>query len=309
MKHLVSIDNLADDEIHQILTLAESFDQVLDRPVKKIPLLKNRTVALVFAEPSTRTRVSFELAAKRLSADTITMTGTGSSLVKGESLEDTALTLKQLFMDCLVLRHSEEGAAERVASLNLFPVINAGDGKHEHPTQALLDAYTMVKYTGGVSGKRIAVIGDVKHSRVAGSNVKLFRRMGATVYFVAPPYFLPQTLPDGVQLIEDIDTAMGECDILYFLRIQKERLSGEEKVDFNGFREKYALTADRLEKLPGHCYIMHPGPVNRGVELDGEAVLHPRSLINLQVRSGVAVRMAILAFIMHGGVHSLEVSY
>lgn len=309
MKHLVSIDNLTDTEINEIMHLAESFDEVLDRPVKKIPLLKNKTVALVFAEPSTRTRVSFELAARRLSADVITVTGTGSSLVKGESLEDTALTLKQLFMDCLVIRHSQEGAAERVASLNLFPVINAGDGKHEHPTQALLDAYTIIRYTGGVAGKKIAIIGDIKHSRVAGSNVKLFRRMGAEVYFVAPSYFMPEVIPDGVGIFDDVETAMKTCDILYFLRIQKERLSESEQVDFEQFRERFALTIDRLSRLPERCFIMHPGPVNRGVELDGEAVLHPRSLINLQVRSGVAVRMAILAFIMHGGVRSIEVSY
>lgn len=308
MKSLVSVNDLEVDEIREIFSLAENFKEVLKRPIKKVPVLSGKTIALLFVEPSTRTKVSFELAAKRLSADTINLPGSGISIAKGESLEDTALTLKELFVDCLIIRHSSEGAAKQISSLEIFPVINAGDGAREHPTQALLDAFVLTKKFNDLSSLKIAIIGDILHSRVARSDMQLFNKLGAKVSIVAPDTFLPEYLPDYVTLESELNNVLNEVDVLYFLRMQKERFKDEVLTGIYEYRERYALTKRKLEALKKDTVIMHPGPVNRGIELDPEVIYDDRSLILQQVRDGVATRMAVLTYVMTEGRSLLEVS-
>lgn len=296
MKHLITVSDLDLKDIQEIFSLTDSLiEQLENRKIKKVPLLTGSTIALVFSEPSTRTKVSFELAAKRLSADVISLTSSASSIKKGETLEDTALTLYQYGIDAMVIRHSLEGAPDRVAALNLFPVINAGDGKRAHPTQALLDAYTVYRELGKIKGIRVAFVGDILHSRVARSGIELFSMLGAEVFVVAPTFMLPPLLPENVKVLENIQEATQACDILYFLRIQFERLEEKEHVDLHAYRRNYALTGTLIKDLQENVRIMHPGPVNRGIELDSEAVYHPQSLILKQVKYGLYVRMAILS--------------
>lgn len=296
MKHLITVSDLSIEDIEKLFSLTDSFfKQIEGRKIKKVPLLTGSTIVLLFSEPSTRTRVSFELAAKRLSSDVITITASASSINKGESLEDTAMTLHQYGVDALVIRHTNEGAPDKIAHLNLFPVINAGDGKRAHPTQALLDAYTVFKEFGKIKGLRIAFIGDIAHSRVARSDIELFTMLGAEIYVVAPVQFLPTYLPEYVRILESLDEALQFCDVLYFLRIQFERLSEEESIDLETYRRKYSLSREKVSKLSPNVRIMHPGPVNRGIELDSEAVMHPQSLILKQVKYGLYVRMAVLS--------------
>lgn len=302
MKNLITVQDLTFNDIDAIFKLSDSFyEQIENRPVKKVPLLTGKTVALLFSEPSTRTRVSFELAAKRLSADTVSITESTSSLKKGESLEDTALTLFQYGIDLLILRHSQAGAPDIIARLELFPVINAGDGKRSHPTQALLDAYTIYRELGKLKGLKIAIVGDILHSRVARSNIELFKSLGAEIFAVAPPGLLPAYLPDGVSVLNSVEEAIEACNVLYFLRIQFERLSEREQVDLKTYRKTYALTRNLVPVVEKKgIYIMHPGPVNRGIELDSEAVMSKNSLILKQVKFGLYVRMGILAHFLQG---------
>lgn len=309
MKHLVSISDLSEKDIKKIFEMAKRFEEVLERRVKKVPALIGKTLALLFVEPSTRTRTSFELAARRLSCDTVSLSLSTSSLKKGETLEDTARTLKSMKIDCAVIRHPLEGAALRLASLNLFPVVNGGDGKREHPTQALLDAYTVLKKLKSLKGKKVSIIGDILHSRVARSGMELWHRLGARVTLVAPPTLLPGYLPEYAEISYSLDEVSGDSDILYFLRIQKERLSSECLAGLSDYRDLYALTVNRLKNLKKDVLIMHPGPVNRGIELDPEVIYDERSLIEKQVFEGVAVRMAILTLLLskEGGA-TLEIS-
>jgi aspartate carbamoyltransferase catalytic subunit len=294
MRHLITINDLTAEDIQAIFKLADSFyEQLEGRMVKKVPLLSGTTVALLFVEPSTRTRVSFELAARRLSADVVSLAASSTSLKKGESLIDTALTLSQYGIDLLIIRHPLAGAPDQLAVLELFGVINAGDGKRAHPTQALLDAYTVYRELKRIKDLKIAFIGDILHSRVARSNFELFSKFGAKLYAVAPPTLLPEYLPPEVTILSSVDEALEKCDILYFLRIQLERMMEKEAVDLTSYRLFYALTREKLKKL-GNSYIMHPGPVNRGIELDSEAIEHPNSLILKQVKYGLYLRMAVL---------------
>lgn len=298
MKHLVSISDLSDNDVKKIFSMAKNFEEVLERRIKKVPALTGKTLALLFVEPSTRTRISFELAARRLSCDTVSISLSTSSLKKGETLEDTARTLSAMKVDCVVIRHPFEGAPLKLASLNLFPVINAGDGKREHPTQALLDAYTALKKLKDLKGKKVAIIGDILHSRVARSGMQLWHRLGAQVTLVAPPTLLPEYLPEYAEVSYSLDEVIKDSNILYFLRIQKERLDSKCLAGITDYRDLYALTINRLKSLKNEVMIMHPGPVNRGVELDPEAIYDRRSLIERQVFEGVAVRMAILSLLL-----------
>jgi len=307
VRHLTQISDVSNRDVERIFAHAREFEAVLDRRIKKVPALAGRTVGFLFIEPSTRTRVSFELAARRLSADTVSLAASSSSLKKGETLTETAYTLAAMNVDCVVIRHQLEGAATKLAQLDLFHVINGGDGAHEHPTQALLDAYCALKRFGSLEGKRVIIVGDIAHSRVARSGMQLWKRLGADVVAIAPDSMLPPHLPDGVSLAPEIDDAIGEADILYFLRIQRERFTESCFPSVAEYRRYYALTRERLERIPERAVIMHPGPVHVGVELDYEAVHHPQSLINDQVRCGVAVRMAILADFIAGEGGGLEI--
>jgi aspartate carbamoyltransferase catalytic subunit len=301
VKHLLSVADLGADGLNEILDLTDHFVEVLGRPVPKVPALNGRTVATLFYEDSTRTRVSFETAAKRLSADTISFAVKGSSVSKGESLRDTALTLEALGPDCIVVRHPAAGAPHRVASWVDASVINAGDGWNEHPTQALLDCYTIREVKGTLNGLRIAVVGDIKHSRVARSDVRAFTLMGADVTLVAPPTLLPPSLTGwDVAVSHDLDEVLPKTDVLYLLRMQQERQHEALLPSLREYTARWGLTRDRLARLSEHAIVLHPGPMNRGVEIAGDAADVPASLIRRQVANGVAVRMAVL-FMLLGG--------
>lgn len=305
---MITVDDISINEIEELFKLTDALKKIEERPVKKVPLLQGTTVALFFSEPSTRTRLSFELAAKRLSADVISVVSSASSISKGETVEDTALVFNEYGVDCVVVRHREEGIPDRIADLNLFPVINAGDGQRSHPTQALLDAYTVFSEFGKLKDLKMAFVGDIRHSRVARSGIALFAKLGVKVFVVSPASFLPDWMPEFVKTLPDIDSAIEECDILYFLRFQRERFSEGETLNLVEFRERYALTSWRGSRLKPDTRIMHPGPVNRGVELDGMFIQHPQSLILKQVKNGLYVRMAILAQLLRGGKEELEIS-
>ncbi|MCX7832497.1 MAG: aspartate carbamoyltransferase catalytic subunit [Actinobacteria bacterium] len=311
MRHLITVKDLSLEDVNAIFMLADSFyEQIDSRPIKKVPLLTGKTVALLFSEPSTRTRVSFELAAKRLSADTVTITQSTSSMKKGETLEDTARTLSQYGIDLLVIRHSKAGAPDIISSLGLFPVVNAGDGKRSHPTQALLDAYTIYREYGKIKGLKVAIIGDILHSRVARSNFEILRMFGCRIFVLGPTSMIPSYLPEDVVRLENIEQAIEECDLLYFLRIQFERFNEREVVDIDTYRRKYALTRERFEKIKKRdLRIMHPGPVNRGIEIDSEAVDSEFSLVFKQVKFGLYVRMGILAYLLSERSEEIEVPY
>ncbi|MCL4423803.1 MAG: aspartate carbamoyltransferase catalytic subunit [Actinobacteria bacterium] len=293
--------------IEEVLDLADSFAEVSRRPIPKVPALRGRTVATLFYEDSTRTRLSFEAAAKRLSADTMSFSLGTSSVNKGESLLDTARTLESLGADVLVVRHPSAGAPSRVASWVGVPVINAGDGWHEHPTQALLDCYTLTKALGRRSvgkdrfgGLSVAVVGDVLHSRVARSVVKAFAMLGAAVSLVAPPTMLPSSL-EGWPLAGfsyDLDPVLAGADVLYMLRVQAERGAGSFVPSVREYVSRYGLNMDRFRKMKPDAVILHPGPVNRGVELAPEVADQPSALIASQVANGIVVRMAVLYLLL-----------
>lgn len=303
MRHLLSIEDLGGAEgIEEMLRLTDSFVEVSARAIPKVPALRGRTIAWLFYEDSTRTRLSFETAAKRLSADTMNFSVGSSSVNKGESLRDTARTVEAMGVDAIVVRHSSAGAAHRVASWVDAAVINAGDGWHEHPTQALLDCYTIRQRLGGLAGKHIAIVGDIKHSRVARSNVLAFTALGATVTLVAPPTLLPPSLVDWpVQLSTDLDATLADVDVVYLLRMQRERMTEALLPSLREYTAEWGLTVRRAARLRPESIVMHPGPMNRGVEIAPEVADQPRSVIVDQVRNGVAVRMAVLFRLLSGG--------
>jgi aspartate carbamoyltransferase catalytic subunit len=293
---LLSITDLGRDEIDAILETASSFEAIGEREIKKVPTLRGRTVVNLFYENSTRTRVSFEIAAKRLSADVVNVSATGSSIQKGESLRDTARTLRALGADAIVLRHPAAGAPALLSRLTEACVINAGDGSHEHPTQALLDLYTVQNALGRIDGLRVGIVGDIAHSRVARSNALGFKRMGADVVLIAPPTLVPLGVAAlGAEVTHDLDGALGSLDVIYLLRLQLERhADGEFLPDEHEFWSGYALTRERLARLKDGAVVMHAGPMNRGVEIDWDAAEAENALIEAQVSAGVAVRMALL---------------
>jgi aspartate carbamoyltransferase catalytic subunit len=291
MKHLLSIDDLSKAEIEAILDRAESFAEVGRRDIKKVPTLRGRTVVTLFYESSTRTSSSFELAAKRLSADLVSVKAAGSSVDKGESLKDTIATLSAYEPAAIVIRHPHAGAAQLVARWADAAVVNAGDGKHEHPSQALLDVYTLRRRLGSLEGKRIWIVGDVLHSRVARSNLIAFKAMGAELTVCGPPALIPRGLEElGCEVTCSLDR-LGEADVVYALRLQRERMTESFVPSIREYAARFQIDSRRLGPRQ---LLMHPGPVNRGVELSGEVTDSPQSLISEQVASGLVVRMAIL---------------
>ncbi len=301
-RHLVSIADLTRDDVERLLGLARAFARSLARDLKKLPTLRGRTVVNLFYEASTRTSSSFELAAKRLSADVMSIKAAGSAVDKGESLKDTALTVGCYDPDVVVVRHPEIGAPHLVARYTGAHVVNAGDGKHQHPTQALLDLYTIANELGGVEALHVAIVGDVLHSRVARSNIQAFRLMGAQVTLVGPPPLIPRGIEAmGCAVSHSID-AIRDADVVYVLRMQRERmLAGENYVpSLREYRARWGVTPDRIR---AGQKVMHPGPMNRGVEIDGAVADAANALIERQVRSGLAVRMAVLYDLLtHGPV-------
>jgi aspartate carbamoyltransferase catalytic subunit len=307
-RHLISAGDLSREDAVLILDTAAELASVADRPIKKLPTLRGRTVVNLFYEDSTRTRTSFEAAAKRLSADVINFSAKGSSVAKGESLKDTALTLEAMGSDAIVVRHPASGAPRRLADWVSGRVINAGDGTHEHPTQALLDAFTIRQRLVGpdqrgkaLDGVRVTIVGDVLHSRVARSNVLLLDTLGAEVTVVAPPTLMPwaiETWPCKASY--DLDAELRKSDVMMMLRVQQERMSAAFFPTVREYRRRYGLDTGRMAALPEHAIVMHPGPMNRGVEIAAEVADSPRSTIVAQVANGVTVRMAVL-YLMLGG--------
>ncbi len=304
-RHLLSIADLSPEEIVFILDTAEVMKEIGSRPIKKVPTLRGQTVVNVFFEPSTRTRMSFEIAEKRLSADTLSIAASTSSVVKGETLVDTALSLEAMAPDMIVLRHAASGACQLLAGLCRHSrVINAGDGMHEHPTQALLDALTIRDHKGRIGGLKLAIIGDLLHSRVLRSNLLLLKALGADVWVCSPPTLMPPGIARfGVRATTSVDEAVEGADVIMMLRIQLERMQGHF---FPSLREYFTLlgmTIERLRRAKPDVIVMHPGPMNRGVEIASEVADGPCSVILEQVANGVAVRMAVL-YLLAGGVES-----
>jgi aspartate carbamoyltransferase catalytic subunit len=328
-RHLISAGDLSRADALLILDTAEELAALADRPIKKLPTLRGRTVVNLFYEDSTRTRISFEAAAKRLSADVINFSAKGSSVAKGESLKDTALTLEAMGADAVVIRHPASGAAHRLAGWVRGSVLNAGDGTHEHPTQALLDAFTIRRRLAGggrgggepprdrgvqggrppgqtsrgagLDGLRVTIVGDVLHSRVARSNVLLLSTLGAEVTLAAPPTLLPLAVGSWPCAVSyDLDSALPKSDVVMMLRVQQERMNAAYFPSVREYSRRYGLDADRMARMPGHAIVMHPGPMNRGVEIAAEVADSVRSTIVEQVANGVTTRMAVL-YLMLGG--------
>ena len=302
-RHLLSTADLSRDDAFLILDTAEEIARLSQRPIKKLPTLRGRTVVNLFFEDSTRTRTSFEVAAKRLSADVINFSAKGSSVSKGESLKDTALTLEAMGADAVVVRHSASGAAYRLANAGWISshIVNAGDGTHEHPTQALLDAYTMRRHLGSLDGRRVTIVGDVLHSRVARSNVHLLATLGAEVTLVAPPTLLPvgvQSWPCRVSY--DLDAAIPDADAIMMLRVQRERMNAAFFPTEREYSRRYGLDAQRMARLPDKAIVLHPGPMVRGMEISADVADSVRSVIVEQVANGVSVRMAVLYLLLSG---------
>jgi len=305
MKHLRSIDELGPDGLRQLLDLSDHMAEINRRPVPKVPALRGRTVVSLFFEDSTRTRLSFETAAKRLSADTMTFSVSTSSVNKGESLRDTIETVAAMGVDAFVVRHKSSGVPWQVSRWTEASVINAGDGWHEHPTQALLDCYTIrtaLNRTDGFDGLHIAIVGDIKHSRVARSDVWAFAALGARVTLVAPQTLLPPSLEGWpVEVVHHIDDIVEKVDVLYMLRMQRERMHEALVPSLREYTANFGLTPDRAERLQEHTLVMHPGPMNRGVEMAVDPSELPGSVIAQQVTNGVAVRMAVLFHLLGSG--------
>lgn len=294
-RHLLTVDDLGADGIGRLMEMTDSFVEIGKRRIPKVPALRGRTVAWLFYEDSTRTRLSFETAAKRLSADTMNFSVGSSSVNKGESLRDTVQTIAAMGIDAIVVRHGCAGVPRQVTEWLDASVINAGDGWHAHPTQALLDCYTLRQRFGRLDGCRIAIVGDINHSRVARSNMTAFTALGATVTVVAPPTLLPPSMaPFDVTVSHDLDDVLGDVDVVYLLRMQLERMHEALVPSLREYTAGYGLTADRAARLGPDVAIMHPGPMNRGVEIAAEVPQLSSALITDQVRNGVAVRMAVL---------------
>ncbi len=304
IKHLRSAADLDLETATLILDTAGEMAALAGREVKKLPTLRGRTVVNLFYEDSTRTRISFEAAAKRLSADVINFSAKGSSVSKGESLKDTALTLQAMGADAVVIRHPASGAPHRLAQWVDGSVVNAGDGTHEHPTQALLDAYTMRSRLGKLDGLRVAIVGDVLHSRVARSNVLLLTTLGAQVTLVGPPTLIPvdiaAALSPATKVSYDLDSVLPDVDVVMMLRVQTERMQDSFFPSAREYSRRYGLDAPRMRKLPEHAIVMHPGPMNRGMEIAPEVADSSRSTIVEQVANGVSARMAVLYLLLGG---------
>ncbi|WP_062215588.1 aspartate carbamoyltransferase catalytic subunit [Streptomyces sp. NBRC 109706] len=307
--HLISAADLTRDDAVLILDTAEELSRVAGRPIKKLPTLRGRTVVNLFFEDSTRTRISFEAAAKRLSADVINFSAKGSSVSKGESLKDTALTLEAMGADAVVIRHPDSGAPHRLATSGWIggAVVNAGDGTHEHPTQALLDAFALRRRLAGgalgtdLTGRRVTIVGDILHSRVARSNVRLLTTLGAQVTVVAPPTLLPVGVDAWpCEVSYALDPVLPESDAVMMLRVQRERMNAAYFPTEREYARRYGLDADRMARMPGHAIVMHPGPMNRGMEITAEVADSPRCTAVEQVSGGVSVRMAVLYLLLGG---------
>lgn len=300
-KHIIDMSDLTADDVRTILDTADSFKEVNERRIKKLPTLRGRTVVNLFLEPSTRTRTSFEIAAKRLSADAVNFSGSSSATVKGESLADTAATLSAMACDLVVVRHKYAGAPRILAEMMDSHVVNGGDGMHQHPTQALLDLYTMRERMGRLEGLTVGIVGDVAHSRVAGSLVPALRMMGATPVLVGPPTLMPAR-PDvlGAEVSYSFDDVVGDLDVAYMLRIQMERAEGMPFPSLREYSRLFGMNRARLDAMRAQSIVMHPGPMNRGVEISAEVADSDRSLVLEQVNAGVAVRMAVMYLLLGG---------
>jgi aspartate carbamoyltransferase catalytic subunit len=305
MKHLLSISDLSASDMHGLLELTDHMVEISHRPIPKVPALRGKNVVSLFFEDSTRTRTSFDTAAKRLSADTMNFAVSSSSVNKGESLRDTIETIAAMGVDAFVVRHKSSGAPHLITHWTNASIVNAGDGWHQHPTQALLDCYTIrtnLNRRDSFDGLRIAIVGDIKHSRVARSNVDAFTTLGAQVTLVAPPTLLPPTL-DGwpVDVSHDLDAVLPDLDVLYLLRVQRERMDDALLPSLREYSSMYGLTAHRASRLAPHALVMHPGPMNRGVEMVADPAELSGSVILDQVTNGVAVRMAVLFRLLGSG--------
>jgi aspartate carbamoyltransferase catalytic subunit len=309
-KHLLGIRELEAGEITHLLDTAETFRDISKREIKKVPALRGRTVINLFFEPSTRTRTSFEIAAKRLSADAVNISVSTSSVSKGETLLDTARNLEAMSPDCIVVRHSMAGAPQQLAKMGNSPIINAGDGSHEHPTQALLDALTIREHKGRIENLKVAIIGDVLHSRVARSNIHLLTKLGASVSVAGPGTLVPaefaELVDHGLRVEKGIEQAIEGADVVMILRIQRERQDAAFFPSMREYAVHYGLNAKHLALAAEDAIVMHPGPMNRGVEISSEIADGSRSLILDQVTNGVAVRMAVLYLLAGGGKSELE---
>jgi aspartate carbamoyltransferase catalytic subunit len=301
-KNLLGIQNLSKDDIMTILDTAASFKEISTRQIKKVPTLRGRTIINLFFEPSTRTRTSFEIAGKRLSADVINISGSTSSTKKGESLIDTARNLEAMNPDMLVIRHSSSGVPSMIASHINCPVVNAGDGSHEHPTQALLDLLTIYENKKSLEGLKVVIVGDITHSRVARSNIYAMHKSGMKVTVVGPPTMIPVDIHRlGVTVKYDLEEAIADADVIMALRIQMERQNQNLLASLREYSNLFCLTAERLKKAPKDVIILHPGPVNRGVEIALDVMDGSHSLLMDQVNNGVAIRMALMYLIIGGG--------
>ena len=306
-KDLVGLEPLSGDQIRAILDTAEPFKEISERAIKKVPVLRGKTIVNLFFEASTRTRVSFEFAEKRLSADTVNISASGSSVVKGETLVDTARNLEAMKIDMVVMRHGSSGAARFLADRIPSNVVNAGDGRHEHPTQGLLDLLTIRDHLGRIEGLKVCIVGDVLHSRVARSNIYGLLRLGAEVAVCGPRTLLPVGIEQlGVQVFNRVEEAVEWADVLNVLRLQLERMEGGFVPTLREYNRVYGLSRARLERAPKDVLILHPGPMNRGVEIDSDVADGPHSVILNQVTNGVAVRMAVLYLLAGGAPESAE---
>lgn len=301
-KDLLSIDDLSREEIYRILDTAEAMREIGERPIKKVPTLRGKTVVNLFYEPSTRTRTSFEIAEKRLSADTLNIAVAASSVLKGETLADTAMNIEAMAPDMIVIRHASSGACHLLSRICRSRIINAGDGMHEHPTQALLDAFTIRQHKKTIEGLKVAIVGDLLHSRVLRSNVLLLTKLGAEVWICGPQTLVPAGISRlGVRVSHSVEEAIDGADVIMMLRIQQERMQGAYFPSVREYFNLFGMTVDRVRLAKPDVIVMHPGPMNRGVEIASEVADGPFSVILEQVSNGVAVRMAVL-YLLAGGV-------
>jgi aspartate carbamoyltransferase catalytic subunit len=301
-KDLLGIDDLSKDDIYRLLETAEAMREIGERPIKKVPTLRGKTVVNLFYEPSTRTRTSFEIAEKRLSADTLNIAVQSSSVLKGETLADTAMNIEAMSPDMIVLRHASSGACHLLSRICRSRIINAGDGMHEHPTQALLDAFTIRQHKNTIEGLKVVIVGDLLHSRVLRSNVLLLTKLGADVWVSGPPTLVPRGIERlGVRVTTSVEDAVADADVIMMLRIQQERMQGAYFPSLREYFNLFGMTVERIARAKPDVIVMHPGPMNRGVEIASEVADGPYSVILEQVANGVAVRMAVL-YLLAGGV-------
>ena len=304
-KHIRGIDDLGESGIKEILALSDHFQEVSARRIPKVPALRGKTIAILFYEDSTRTRLSFETASKRLSADSLNFSIFSSSVKKGESLRDTVETISAMGVDAIVVRHGSVGVPWLMPQWTPAAIVNAGDGSHEHPTQALLDCYTIRNHFGDLDGKKISIVGDIKHSRVARSNVKAFLALGASVTLVAPKTLMPADIESwGVGATDEFDSVIEESDVFYMLRMQLERQKDSFVPSLREYSNEYGLTLERSDRIHPNSLIMHPGPMNRGVEINGSIPDLPQSVITNQVANGVIIRMSALYYLLGSGSES-----